>query len=1632
MWTNTSPPRAVKTLSHADLQTASGGITPANVPVIVGATRSDVAVTAAVGAFLMIIMIKPKPPTPGGSEAGVSCNGNAPLIAMDESPVDASTSAGDVGPAAERSEHPTDFRFVQVLPVSTGQKVIVRSRHSLACTRCRAKKRKCDGVRPICAACIKDHKADPSVSTAEMCFFEESVVRRCKLQKGDEDKVSTGHDIVARSRLNIACIRCRAKKRKCDRVRPACGECVRRHRADPSVPPAKLCVYQESTTKQRKPKKPDGDVDGAAVQSRIEPTATQRYETLENLLTEASPSPRTVSSPSSTRKDSTPSASISAATALELCRATLLGPSGPSLLDLFAAAPSTGLLDFSSPRLRHSIFAPPSVPGPFSAPHAPSHIRLDESFLGMLQAALDGNTAGDTLQVPGHRPVAVSVVPPPPPVVSMQHYSDLDDHLVAVYFAAVNTALPIINEAEFMKAFVPKDRQPVALVSAMRGAAALFSNHPKLLERFRTRTAALQHYFATAKEHAAKIEDDALKFIQTSILLAMWDYGAFLGAESYKWNGRACQELFRLDVPSSEVFANHNKYSIWFVPREATERESEARFRAMAGLFFLDTMVLMVSALDPTMYEDERQCHLIAWEARLRAKREAVRAARGVIAKDGWEPGEWVERFWGFPADTVFDDGFGRAHPFLTQCKTSTWWLPGHVTVPDVPPFMATTEFDLYLQISFIIRKVCRYAFLTSVATGDEVTTVPVVKLLTKPIDPDQMHEALMEFYASIPPSERPFPTLDDIPLPGKPLPAFPTTASWMRSATSLNVLLSFFSALILLHDCTISLGRGMERRFVLREGPPSRIPDPSRLRPVDIVGAAAQAQVYILRGVYHAHGCVFPTRTHRWRDWAKTADPASMMTDPGSPLGPSPEECVRLDTVLRNTLPREITEMLGWEGDRLLPKLLTAHEGAAGTRDPFLGPLSPPPPMPLAINPVTPFFVFSAAVAVLRLVVCDDLIGSNRTFREEMNAGSIVAECLPGITSVMVPTLMELARVWKTADISRPAFATPSPASTMSSTVISSWFQDDKKSSHQQQPAMQQLSTHIPPPYTASREESQPLLIQISAPSSDVNPSNGTFASNARPSAEPQTILFVSSARGSPGKAPVLMTFEDFERMEKRRKRRTALAVVAILVLLFIWRPIRFRIDNTHLQYNYPDSPDLIPSKEFEEPIKCNPDEAQYPVYPANGEFDLPLDFNTLNFTVQGIARGSVLFVAEGHEDDGKPSPTPSPEDPEAPTPEEPENPTDDTDLSVPRRRSRHNKRSLSAPARASIHFHLSNATLIPNVTLTVGEDAPGVFGIHVQSPNRYRVPEDGERMPCILAIARIVVPKEAFAKLARLNVGMDIGALEVRMAGDAIGEAVTVDTKIGSVLVTDAVVGGKGVTVRSNVGSVTLDKVVTSSVANVSSDVGSVKLTDVDAHAIILNSDGTGSLSVKSSLAATNITLSADVGSVKVEDTIAGGDIDIEADGTGSINVKNTKASSLTTASDIGSIHLETIELTGPVLTATVSGTGSIQISHVVAPALDIFTATTDLGSVRIKDVRMPTGRATAVKVSTDMGESNVQLNDFEGRFEVKGSNARVKGTGLEFEVNTKRKVEGVRGEGKQTLEVKSGWGTAQVLLE
>ncbi|KAJ3118235.1 hypothetical protein HDU96_002966 [Phlyctochytrium bullatum] len=262
-------------------------------------------------------------------------------------------------------------------------------------------------------------------------------------------------------------------------------------------------------------------------------------------------------------------------------------------------------------------------------------------------------------------PVAVSLYPPPPPpAYPMQSFGDLEEHLIAVFFAAVNTALPIIDEAEFLEGFVTCSKQPLALLSAMRGAAVPFSNHP-------------------TKAHMEEVEDDALRFVQTAILLALWNYGAFLGTESQMERSRVHGALSDGHSKQRRLCQPRTSISIWLVPRsDTTDWDAEARFRAFAGLFFLDTMVLMVSGLDPTMEENENQYQLIVWEARLRARREAHQ-----------------------------------------------------------------------VQLAFIIRKVCRYSYLTSITTGDQLATVPVLKLLAKPLDPDSIHEALMDFYASIPAS---------------------------------------------------------------------------------------------------------------------------------------------------------------------------------------------------------------------------------------------------------------------------------------------------------------------------------------------------------------------------------------------------------------------------------------------------------------------------------------------------------------------------------------------------------------------------------------------------------------------------------------------------------------------------------------------------------------------------------------------------------------------------------------------------------------------------------------------------------------------------------------------------------------
>ncbi|KAJ3107172.1 hypothetical protein HDU96_007970 [Phlyctochytrium bullatum] len=449
---------------------------------------------------------------------------------------------------------------------------------------------------------------------------------------------------------------------------------------------------------------------------------------------------------------------------------------------------------------------------------------------------------------------------------------------------------------------------------------------------------------------------------------------------------------------------------------------------------------------------------------------------------------------------------------------------------------------------------------------------------------------------------------------------------------------------------------------------------------------------------------------------------------------------------------------------------------------------------------------------------------------------------------------------------------------------------------------------------------------------------------------------------------------------------------------------------------YKYPETPDLIPSKEFEPAIKCTPNEAQYPVYPENGSFDLPpvaedlFDiFNgammVLNFTVNGVANSHVTFI-------------PQPD-------------TDDNDATVPS----------PVVAHADIHFHFADKDLIQNVTLTTGWDAPGVYGIHIVAPS-LQPPNSGDEgfnaldtpkvfghprflpvpsaaslaskhvttalprnplaaldpaeptpPPCINAAVRIAVPKDAFRNLKLLIAAVDLGVVSIDLEGDRVANNL-------------AVAVGLGAATLRNVEVASEDEVFPGGQLFLLTGLGNADVEDVSA---------TG-----------NVNITAGWGSLTASNLIAGENVNVTA-GLANLNISNLETEGgLYLLSNIGQHIVNNITFSTSVI-SNLTNSGNIELTHLTPRSASTFEsvqAQTQYGAVTLDEVHMPAADAEdddndeetpapgVVSAIAAMGSVKARVLDFHGALTVIGLPARVKGTELDLTTNTQRKVQGTRG--------------------
>ncbi|KAJ3099282.1 hypothetical protein HDU97_003300 [Phlyctochytrium planicorne] len=691
-----------------------------------------------------------------------------------------------------------------------------------------------------------------------------------------------------------------------------------------------------------------------------------------------------------------------------------------------------------------------------------SEVRIDETILKTMNGSTPyaGSRAGAGFK--GQPFTSFMTIPQPLPV---ENFLDLESHLMAIFFTYVTHVVPMIREDLFLADYYPINRHPAALTNAIYGTATMFSQHPKIYTKFKTPFKAAQYYMELAEKNLVSVSDP-LASMQTMVLIGLWDFGCFFGMQAYQWIGQGCRESHKLNLRRAKEFCEY-RFSVWRGPiDEPTSEQYGVRYRTWATLFLMDTFATMVSGLPLAISEEDYAYVLVNWEKRLKEliRDDRKRKFRAKNDMDEWEPptpdvdsiihekprdGEWKKMFANVPGDSIFDiPSVTRMHPVGFRKKVNPYTRFG-VDIPlavlDVPRHMMSSEFDQYylLHLSFIVRRICRLTQRREV-DANFTDSAAAISILPSTADILQLHDSLIQFYFNLPESERAFKSFDEISSQvSLPPPSANSHPPWVYRCTGVQLQLTFFCALALLHDPALSDGK---RAFRIGVNPATN--GGKRVNSLELLVMSQHAQVHIVRCIYSAYGGAYRPAPPRAANTAANAVAAAMTeslsedlvhptTSTTAPRAPQKSPKIAMATSglpsnfdsasLTTPTASHLDHMLSlWDSSPFIetPSDKPGH-GSKSTSPPPLQPphptelpfsvKNPPPPLPIVECPMSAFYLYSTSMSILSTLlpggVPSSLVQATRT-----DDGPL--DCLVGIRTVVIPALVEMMRVWRVAEI--------------------------------------------------------------------------------------------------------------------------------------------------------------------------------------------------------------------------------------------------------------------------------------------------------------------------------------------------------------------------------------------------------------------------------------------------------------------------------------------------------------------------------------------------------------------------------------------------------------------------------------
>ncbi|KAJ3154175.1 hypothetical protein HDU86_004719 [Geranomyces michiganensis] len=461
--------------------------------------------------------------------------------------------------------------------------------------------------------------------------------------------------------------------------------------------------------------------------------------------------------------------------------------------------------------------------------------------------------------------------PSPPSMVPSntipgQEPPHLFTHLIALYFEVINPCMPVFDEEDFFANLIPTNNHPPAVLYAMYAYATPYSRHPALFgDLYGNPLAASELFHAEATRSLDGIQNQVTR-MQVLIMLGKWNFGMNQVARAYQLLSAAIQASERSRLGFLGGHDQQRLLPLWGpAPVDAPLHTLKSMRTTWALCFTADTYISMTTNVGLAI-EESSYVHLLA---------EAVEGARAVAADptlalaDMRPPqegdGSWRRILEGHPSFSVQDFRPLAWSPPVDQLE---------VACSQTKPW--------FLQLQFILRRITRFCravpfdshMYDGTSAGIVLSVLPNsggATPMTREAERSRLHDVLLEWWASIPATERAF---DDLNVfrPGNSVPPLPSVAQ-LGSYQYAMMNVFFIAAFSHLHhreegtidagpgssaigyatSCpksasTISAGQAQQQHRSLPSPPP-------RATSREILGLALRAQVFILRSIYAANG---------------------------------------------------------------------------------------------------------------------------------------------------------------------------------------------------------------------------------------------------------------------------------------------------------------------------------------------------------------------------------------------------------------------------------------------------------------------------------------------------------------------------------------------------------------------------------------------------------------------------------------------------------------------------------------------------------------------------------------------------------------------------------------------------------